>query len=69
MGLSICLTTFVKGDHTNYEIEPSFGFEASELYPDVKYTTVEDYIQENHDCSPFYLNNLISIKNVQHFHT
>ncbi|KAK7406725.1 hypothetical protein VNO78_08355 [Psophocarpus tetragonolobus] len=31
-------------DSTNYEIEPSFGVEASDLYPDVKYTTVDDYL-------------------------
>jgi len=35
---------FVKGDHTNFVIEPSFGVEAYELYPDVKYTTVEEYL-------------------------
>jgi hypothetical protein len=33
---------FVKGDHTNFEIEPSFGVEASALYPDVNYTTVDE---------------------------
>ncbi|KAJ0600686.1 putative NmrA-like domain, NAD(P)-binding domain superfamily [Helianthus annuus] len=42
--LSILHTVFVKGDQTNIEIEPSFGFEASELYPDVKYTTVDEYL-------------------------
>ncbi|KAM0028865.1 putative NmrA-like domain, NAD(P)-binding domain superfamily [Helianthus debilis subsp. tardiflorus] len=42
--LSIFHTVFVKGDQTNIEIEPSFGFEASELYPDVKYTTVDEYL-------------------------
>ena len=42
--LSINYSIFVKGDTTNFEIEPSFGVEASELYPDVKYTTVEEYI-------------------------
>ncbi|OMO75176.1 NmrA-like protein [Corchorus olitorius] len=36
--------SFVKGDHTNFEIEPSFGFEASQLYPGVKYTTVQEYL-------------------------
>ncbi|PNX86470.1 isoflavone reductase-like protein, partial [Trifolium pratense] len=36
MGFAICLAAFVKGDHTNYEIEPSIGVEASKLYPDVK---------------------------------
>ncbi|KAK6115328.1 hypothetical protein DH2020_007597 [Rehmannia glutinosa] len=34
------------GDQTYFEIEPSFGVEASELYPDVKYTTVEEYLDQ-----------------------
>ncbi|XWS21042.1 hypothetical protein CRYUN_Cryun30bG0021300 [Craigia yunnanensis] len=42
--LAINHSIFVKGDHANFEIEPSFGAEASELYPDVKYTTVEEYL-------------------------
>ncbi|KAI5353849.1 hypothetical protein L3X38_006743 [Prunus dulcis] len=44
--LAINHSVFVKGDHTNFEIEPSFGVEASELYPDVKYTPVEDYLDQ-----------------------
>ena len=36
----------MKGDHTNFEIEPSFGVEASQLYPDVKYTSVEEYLDQ-----------------------
>ncbi|TKY75165.1 Isoflavone reductase protein [Spatholobus suberectus] len=46
VGLAISHSVFVKGDHTNFEIEPSFGVEASELYPDVKYTTVEEYLDK-----------------------
>ncbi|KAM0028862.1 putative NmrA-like domain, NAD(P)-binding domain superfamily [Helianthus debilis subsp. tardiflorus] len=42
--MSISHTVFVKGDQTNFEIEPSFGVEASELYPDVKYTTVDEHL-------------------------
>lgn len=42
--LAICHSVFVKGDQTNFEIEPSFGVEASELYPDVKYTTVDEML-------------------------
>ncbi|GLT86212.1 hypothetical protein SLE2022_043670 [Rubroshorea leprosula] len=42
--LAISHSVFVKGDHTNFEIKPSFGVEASELYPDVKYTTVDEYL-------------------------
>ncbi|KAI5402967.1 phenylcoumaran benzylic ether reductase Betv6 isoform X2 [Lathyrus oleraceus] len=44
--LSINHSVFVKGDHTNFVIEPSFGVEAFELYPDVKYTTVEEYLDQ-----------------------
>ncbi|KAK7320757.1 hypothetical protein VNO77_30527 [Canavalia gladiata] len=32
------------GDCTNFEIDPSFGVEASQLYPEVKYTTVDNYL-------------------------
>ncbi|KAL3514664.1 hypothetical protein ACH5RR_027381 [Cinchona calisaya] len=42
--LSINHSIFINGDTTNFAIEASFGFEASELYPDVKYTTVEEYL-------------------------
>ncbi|KDP41777.1 hypothetical protein JCGZ_26795 [Jatropha curcas] len=44
--LAIGHSVFVKGDHTNFEIEPSFGVEASALYPDVKYTTVDEYLNQ-----------------------
>ena len=33
--LSISHSVYVKGDQTSFEIEPSFGVEASALYPDV----------------------------------
>ncbi|KAF6162295.1 hypothetical protein GIB67_008424, partial [Kingdonia uniflora] len=44
--LSYGHSVFVKGDQTNFEIEPSFGVEASELYPDVKYTAVDEYLNQ-----------------------
>jgi len=44
--ISIGHAVFVKGDQTNFEIKPSFGVEASELYPDVKYTTVDEYLNQ-----------------------
>ncbi|XP_034681731.1 phenylcoumaran benzylic ether reductase Pyrc5-like isoform X2 [Vitis riparia] len=44
--LSISHSVFIKGDHTNFEIKPSFGVEASELYPDVKYTIVDEYLDQ-----------------------
>ncbi|KAH9656748.1 Phenylcoumaran benzylic ether reductase 1 [Citrus sinensis] len=44
--LSIYHSAFVKGVQTNFKIEPSFGVEASQLYPDVKYTTVDEYLNQ-----------------------
>ncbi|CAA7027545.1 unnamed protein product [Microthlaspi erraticum] len=44
--LSLNHSVFVKGDQTNFTIEPSFGLEASELYPDVKYTSIEEYLSD-----------------------
>lgn len=44
--LSISHSAFVKGDQTNFDIESSFGVEASELYPDVKYTSVDEYLDQ-----------------------
>ncbi|XP_044490933.1 phenylcoumaran benzylic ether reductase Pyrc5-like [Mangifera indica] len=46
MFLSICHSAFVKGYQTNFEIEPSVGVEATELYPDVKYTTVDEFLNQ-----------------------
>ncbi|KAK6938837.1 NmrA-like domain [Dillenia turbinata] len=43
---AIVLSLYVKGDLTNFEIDPSSGVEASRLYPDVKYTTVEEYLDQ-----------------------
>ncbi|CAE6069404.1 unnamed protein product [Arabidopsis arenosa] len=37
-------TLFVKSDHTSFDIDPSFGVEASELYPQVKYTSIDEYL-------------------------
>ncbi|XP_010055403.2 phenylcoumaran benzylic ether reductase Pyrc5 isoform X1 [Eucalyptus grandis] len=44
--LAVLHSVFVKGDQANFEIKPSFGVEASELYPDVKYTTVDQYMDQ-----------------------
>ncbi|EHA8592475.1 isoflavone reductase-like protein [Cocos nucifera] len=43
-GYAIAHAAFVKGEMTNFEIDPLIGVEASELYPDVKYTTVDEFI-------------------------
>ncbi|KAL7619075.1 hypothetical protein Lser_V15G00672 [Lactuca serriola] len=44
VALGVSHSIFVKGDITNFEIEERFGVEASELYPDVKYTCVDEYL-------------------------
>nr|AFK38598.1 unknown [Lotus japonicus] len=59
MGLAIAHAAFVKEEHTNYEIDPSFGVEASQLYPDVKFTTVDELFKEHDGSTPFYLNQFI----------
>nr|M1T9X3.1 RecName: Full=Phenylcoumaran benzylic ether reductase IRL1; AltName: Full=Isoflavone reductase-like 1; Short=GbIRL1; Short=IFR-like protein 1 [Ginkgo biloba]AGG40646.1 isoflavone reductase-like protein [Ginkgo biloba] len=43
--ISIAHSIFVKGDQTNFEIGDN-GVEGSELYPDVKYTTVDEYLNQ-----------------------
>ncbi|KAH9621779.1 hypothetical protein KSS87_016560 [Heliosperma pusillum] len=42
--LAINHSVYVKGEQTNFDIDPSTGVEAIELYPDVKYTTVDEYL-------------------------
>lgn len=44
--LAINHSIFVKADQTYFKIDPSFGFEASHLYPDVNYTTVDHYLHQ-----------------------
>lgn len=44
--LAVNFSIFMKGEQTNFEIDPSFGVEASELYPDVDYATVEEYLDQ-----------------------
>lgn len=46
MMLSIAHCVYIKGDHTNFEIDPTFGVEATTLYPDVKYTTVDEFLNQ-----------------------
>ncbi|KAF8779298.1 hypothetical protein HU200_002979 [Digitaria exilis] len=46
IALSISHSVWVQGDHTNFEIDPSFGVEATELYPDLKYITVDEYLNK-----------------------
>ncbi|XP_027153979.1 isoflavone reductase homolog PCBER-like [Coffea eugenioides] len=44
--LSLAYTVFVKGELAKFEIKASFGMEATELYPDVKYTTLDEYLSQ-----------------------
>ncbi|XP_037458313.1 phenylcoumaran benzylic ether reductase Pyrc5-like [Triticum dicoccoides] len=44
VALAISHSVWLKGDHTNFEIDPSFGVEATQLYPDVPYITVDEYL-------------------------
>ena len=44
--LSIAHSTFVKGNLRDFEIKASNGVEASELYPEVKYTTIDEYLDQ-----------------------
>ncbi|KAM7270470.1 hypothetical protein ACFE04_029684 [Oxalis oulophora] len=46
MALSLGHSGFISGDHTNFEIDPSFGVEASQLYPDYKYTSVDEFLNQ-----------------------
>ncbi|KAK6938848.1 NmrA-like domain [Dillenia turbinata] len=43
---ALILSIYVKCDLGNYEIDPSSGVEACQLYPEVKYTTVEEYLDQ-----------------------
>ncbi|KAH9322794.1 hypothetical protein KI387_017433, partial [Taxus chinensis] len=45
IGIATCHSIFVKGDQTNFEIRPD-GVEGSQLYPDVKYTTVDEFLDQ-----------------------
>jgi phenylcoumaran benzylic ether reductase len=42
--LAIAHAGYVRGATTGFEIDPVSGVDATELYPDVKYTTVDEYL-------------------------
>ncbi|CAA7042648.1 unnamed protein product [Microthlaspi erraticum] len=44
--MSINHSVFVNGDQTNFTMDPASGVEASDLYPDVKYTSVDEYLSQ-----------------------
>ena len=41
---AIGYSIFVKGSEMNYEMDASIKVEASQLYPEVRYATVEEYL-------------------------
>ncbi|KAM7250702.1 hypothetical protein ACFE04_022585 [Oxalis oulophora] len=55
MVLSLGHSGFVKGDHTNFEIDPAIGVEASQLYPDYKYTSVDEFLTQFVSCAQLSL--------------
>ncbi|KAF3332802.1 Isoflavone reductase-like protein [Carex littledalei] len=42
IALAFLHSAFIMGDQTNFEIDPAFGVEASQLFSDVNYTTMDD---------------------------
>ncbi|PUZ57615.1 hypothetical protein GQ55_5G446000 [Panicum hallii var. hallii] len=42
--LSIGHATHIKGEQSKLGVDPASGVDAGELFPDVKYTTVDDYL-------------------------
>ncbi|CAK9143432.1 unnamed protein product [Ilex paraguariensis] len=44
--LSICYAAFVKGDVSKIEVDASVSVEASQLYPEVRYTTVDEFLNQ-----------------------
>lgn len=46
MRLALYHSVFVKGDQTYFDIDPSIGVEATALYPDIKYTTVDQFLNK-----------------------
>ncbi|EES00458.1 isoflavone reductase homolog IRL [Sorghum bicolor] len=42
--LAIGHAAYVRGEQTGFEIDPAKRVDATELYPDVKYTTVDEYL-------------------------
>ena len=42
--LAIGHAGYVRGEQAGFEIDPAKGVDVTELYPDVKYTTVDEYL-------------------------
>ncbi|XP_041012825.1 probable pinoresinol-lariciresinol reductase 3 isoform X2 [Juglans microcarpa x Juglans regia] len=50
MKMIFIYSTFVKGDHTYFDIESSGGVDGTKLYPQLKYTTISEFL----DTQLFY---------------
>lgn len=44
MYLSLAYSLFIRGDTANFDIDPAIGLEATDLYPDVNYTSIDEYL-------------------------
>ncbi|CAO2820838.1 unnamed protein product [Amaranthus hypochondriacus] len=44
--LAVAYSSLVKGDQTNFDLEPSIDVEATKLYPEVKHTTLDEYLDQ-----------------------
>lgn len=44
MDMIFIYSAFVKGDQTYFDIELSGGADGTKLYPEVKYTTITEYL-------------------------
>ncbi|KAF8657084.1 hypothetical protein HU200_060422 [Digitaria exilis] len=44
--LAIAHAAYVRGEQAGFEIDPAKGADATELYPDVKYTTVDELLNK-----------------------
>ncbi|WCJ40158.1 NmrA-like negative transcriptional regulator family protein [Euphorbia peplus] len=45
MNLVFIYSVFVKGDHTYFDIESCGGLDGTQLYPQIKYTTISEYLE------------------------
>lgn len=44
MAMVFIYSAFVKGDQTYFDIKSSGGVDGTQLYPDLKYTTISEYL-------------------------
>lgn len=44
MEMVFIYSAFIKGDQTYFDIESSGGVDGTKLYPELKYTTISEYL-------------------------